>query len=83
MGALSELARRWQPVTDYLRRHQTASLLPVTRDRHLGLLVLLAALLLWPDTDFGHCLLTGFPGVGDHQLWRKRYRKAVWISSPA
>ena len=61
---LSELGRRWQPVTDYLRSCQPWEVAKATAGRHLGLLGLLGLLMDWPDPTFLHNLLVGFPSIG-------------------
>ena len=61
---LTELGRRWQPVTDHLRSCQPWEVAKATAGRHLGLLGLLGLLLDWPDPTFMHDLLVGFPSIG-------------------
>ena len=61
---LTELGRRWQPVTDHLRSCQPWEVAKATAGRHLGLLGLLGLLLDWPDPTFMNDLLVGFPSVG-------------------
>ena len=61
---LTELGRRWQPVTDYLRSCQPWEVAKATAGRHLGLIGLLGLLMDWPDPTFMHNLLVGFPSIG-------------------
>ena len=61
---VQELGRRWQPVTDRLRRSQAKGPRAATQGRHLALIALLMILTGWPDPGFLACLLGGFPSVG-------------------
>ena len=61
---VQELGRRWQPVTDRLRRSQAKGPRAATQGRHLALIALLMILIGWPDPGFLACLLGGFPSVG-------------------
>ena len=46
---ISELARRWQPVTDFIRQFQPEEVRLVTASRHIALIGLLLLLVQWPD----------------------------------
>ena len=61
---LSELARRWQPVTDFIRQSQREEVRLVTASRHIALIGLLLLLIQWPDHDLMFDLIFGFPAVG-------------------
>ena len=59
-GWIAELARRWMPVTSFLRQHQPAEVKAVTASRHIALIGLLLLLIQWPDHDLMHDLIFGF-----------------------
>ena len=61
---ISELARRWQPVTDFIRQFQPEEVRLVTASRHIALIGLLLLLTQWPDHDLMFDLIFGFPAVG-------------------
>ena len=61
---IAELARRWMPVTNFLRKHQPFEVKAVTASRHIALVGILLLLIQWPDHDLMHDLIFGFPAVG-------------------
>ena len=63
-GAFRELARRWQPVTAFLRQRQPGPVQSATAGRHIGLIFLLIILLRWPDVGLATGFMHGFPTVG-------------------
>ena len=65
LGALEELQRRWQPITEMMRARQGQAVKAVTRDRDIGLLGLLIVLNKWPDTDWARELALGFRAIGE------------------
>jgi hypothetical protein len=55
-----EMGRRWQPVTDYMRKFQPPEVPSATAGRHLGFIGLLCILMDWLDPTFMHDLVYGF-----------------------
>ena len=80
---LSELARRWQPVTDFIRQFQPEEVRLVTASRHIALIGLLLLLIQWPDHDLMFDLIFGFPAVGfaPHLLPVYASQEATFISA--
>ena len=55
-----EMGRRWQPVTDYMRKFQPPEVPSATAGRHLGFIGLLCILMDWLDPTFMHDWVYGF-----------------------
>lgn len=55
-----EMGRRWQPLTDYMRKFQPPEVPSATAGRHLGFIGLLCILMDWLDPTFMHDLVHGF-----------------------
>ena len=64
VGALRELKRRWQSLTQHLRQFQTDAIRAVTAKRDIGFTALLVVLLSWADTSLPFGWVRGLPAVG-------------------
>ena len=64
MGLLSELKRRWENITSYLRTKQTEAIRTATSQRDIGLTAVLLLLANWGDVTLPAGLCLGLPAVG-------------------
>ena len=65
MGAVKALANRFDPFTKALRHLQPPKVRQVTHTLHLGLILVAAILLRWPDVTIARRFVFGFSTVGE------------------